>query len=126
MVSHDLSSLRHCKSCLLTPNANEFRILLEAAVVQTSSTPMRAQLQSENKDEQLRGLAAACGAAVLLKGEVDILALPDGEVIKITAPDLSPRRCGGQGDILAGCLGVALHWANIEKNTDGMDKDAFI
>lgn len=25
----------------------------------------------------------------------------------------SPRRCGGQGDILSGTLAVALHWATM-------------
>lgn len=82
--------------------------------MQTSSAPIRAQLQSDDKDEQLRGVAAASGTAILLKGGQDILAFPDGEVVKITAPDLSPRRCGGQGDILAGCLGAALHWARMQ------------
>ena len=113
-VRHFAFAIIIYSDCLLTPNINESRILLEAAVLQTRSDTMRSRLQCNNLDEQLRGLAVEIGVAILLKGEQDILAMPNGEVIKITAPDLSPRRCGGQGDILAGCLGVALHWANMQ------------
>lgn len=46
---------------------------------------------------------------MLRKGEYDIIS--NGDVVYKLGVRGSPRRCGGQGDILAGCLGVALHWA---------------
>ena len=47
------------------------------------------------------------------KGEEDILS--DGELVMSINEEGSFRRCGGQGDILAGCLGVLLHWSEVEK-----------
>lgn len=34
-----------------------------------------------------------------------------GEDVLILDEVGSPRRCGGQGDVLAGSLGVAMYWA---------------
>jgi NAD(P)H-hydrate repair Nnr-like enzyme with NAD(P)H-hydrate dehydratase domain len=31
--------------------------------------------------------------------------------VGVSTEEGCPRRCGGQGDILAGCIGVAMHWA---------------
>ena len=59
---------------------------------------------------QVRALSIALGGvAVLKKGAVDVLSV--GEEVLLIHARGSPRRCGGQGDILAGCLGVALSWA---------------
>lgn len=48
------------------------------------------------------------GVVVLQKGECDIVAL--GPKVAVVAGGGSPRRCGGQGDILAGCVGVMSAW----------------
>jgi ATP-dependent NAD(P)H-hydrate dehydratase len=49
------------------------------------------------------------GATVLLKGEQDVVS--DGTRIVQLSRGGSPRRVGGQGDILAGALGLFCSWA---------------
>ena len=38
----------------------------------------------------------------------------DGE-LTIVAEEGSPRRCGGQGDLLAGVLSVAVYWSSLKQ-----------
>eukprot|EP00511_Aplanochytrium_stocchinoi_P007503 CAMPEP_0204836250 /NCGR_PEP_ID=MMETSP1346-20131115/24590_1 /ASSEMBLY_ACC=CAM_ASM_000771 /TAXON_ID=215587 /ORGANISM="Aplanochytrium stocchinoi, Strain GSBS06" /LENGTH=346 /DNA_ID=CAMNT_0051970809 /DNA_START=93 /DNA_END=1133 /DNA_ORIENTATION=- len=55
-------------------------------------------------------LARAFGSVTILqKGAVDIIS--DGKYVAANAAFGSPRRCGGQGDVLAGTTGVFLNWA---------------
>ena len=46
-------------------------------------------------------------------GASDIIAQYDENhgVLAVVEELGSMRRCGGQGDILAGCMGVTMHWA---------------
>ena len=46
---------------------------------------------------------------ILRKGEVDLVS--SGRDVYALLFEGSPRRCGGQGDILAGITGVNIHWA---------------
>lgn len=53
------------------------------------------------RPSQAKELAAALGGPVLLsKGPVDIIT--DGQQQLVVSADGSPRRCGGQGDVLTG------------------------
>lgn len=50
---------------------------------------------------QAQALAAALeGPLLLSKGQVDVIT--DGQHTLVVTADGSPRRCGGQGDILTG------------------------
>jgi ATP-dependent NAD(P)H-hydrate dehydratase len=61
---------------------------------------------------QVRALSLALGGvAVLLKGKQDLLTAGERVFVVSDIDGTSPRRCGGQGDILAGTLGTALYWA---------------
>jgi NAD(P)H-hydrate repair Nnr-like enzyme with NAD(P)H-hydrate dehydratase domain len=61
---------------------------------------------------QVRALSLALGGvAVLLKGQQDLLTAGERVFVVSDLDGTSPRRCGGQGDILAGTLGTALYWA---------------
>ncbi|KAL5108159.1 ATP-dependent S NAD P H-hydrate dehydratase [Taenia crassiceps] len=54
-------------------------------------------------------LAAALGnLTIIRKGPKDIIT--DGENILFCDTDGSPRRCGGQGDLLSGAAAVFSHW----------------
>ncbi len=53
---------------------------------------------------------AAQGATIVQKGRVDLIAAGDAPVMRCTVHG-SPRRCGGQGDVLAGTTGVFAAWA---------------
>ena len=80
-----------------------------------------------NKGEQTMSLAAKLGNLVIVrKGQVDLIT--DGknsEKFRIIFQNLkncrclaviecdergSPRRCGGQGDLLSGTVGLFSHW----------------
>jgi ATP-dependent NAD(P)H-hydrate dehydratase len=90
--------------CVLTPNQAEFARLCEVAGVGGGD---------RSDEERLRDLARALnGVTILLKGLVDRVCCVDGQVTML-ANDLagSPRRCGGQGDVLAGTLGTFMGWS---------------
>lgn len=49
------------------------------------------------------------GVTVFRKGASDLIS--SGNDVFAISEQGSNRRCGGQGDILSGCLGVSLNWA---------------
>ena len=106
LMNLDLVQGRH--NVVLTPNAMEFKRLCVAAGVQwrdcgtgTETGMGRAKMVSE--------LAAALGGVtVLLKGRTDLISC--GRVCLEVVEEGSPRRVGGQGDVLAGILGVMMRW----------------
>jgi len=108
-VLADLSVIRNSSHVILTPNAPEFARLLEAAKTQ-GIVPDSACTPED--------LATALRCTIVLKGNHDKIC---NEHITLTCDELGiPRRCGGQGDILAGLAGTFLHWAiiaNVEHPT---------
>jgi hypothetical protein len=66
-------------------------------------------LNSPDAAKKLLGLSRYLGVAVLRKSSQDMVS--DGRIVVRIEEDGSPRRCGGQGDILSGCLGIAYSWA---------------
>jgi len=89
---------------VLTPNAMEFSRLVKA-VLQREVAP------SGNPDPFLVAeVAAKLGHVTILhKGLRDVIS--DGRDTVECGAAGSPRRCGGQGDLLAGSLATFLHWA---------------
>jgi ATP-dependent NAD(P)H-hydrate dehydratase len=98
-------------------------------------------LTSGTLPQQLHSLCALLGGVtVLLKGEDDMVC---GSTLPVSRPSSSqpadqlslslegisdvfiirasekgaPRRCGGQGDILSGCMATALHWSSALHST---------
>jgi ATP-dependent NAD(P)H-hydrate dehydratase len=124
--------VRGYAKALLTPNKVEFSRLWEAIMARAEPAAnyeaLRAALQQQQQQRehaasldvhaawvQALGLpvgelaAALGGVTVLQKGELDLVA--DGLHAAVAGADGSPRRCGGQGDVLAGASGLFLHWA---------------
>ena len=127
-IQQELSLVKGCKTCILTPNIAEFKRLIDAAKNininnnnNSNSNNDKNQddslnsisldlLDSEKIEEQLYGLHIALeGVPILLKGRYDMIVY-DNEVVVIEVEG-SPRRCGGQGDLLAGALGLTVKWA---------------
>eukprot|EP00457_Paulinella_chromatophora_P009156 gb/GEZN01009212.1/.p1 GENE.gb/GEZN01009212.1/~~gb/GEZN01009212.1/.p1 ORF type:complete len:434 (-),score=86.69 gb/GEZN01009212.1/:46-1179(-) len=130
--------------CVLTPNAMEFRRLWEAVFVDGEQQeeqklglpPMDPELEEQyrklvfGEDGQgssgfiptqsslARHTVALArrlgGVTVLRKGQVDIIS--DGQVALYCSEGGSPRRCGGQGDVLCGTTGLLLHWAKQQRS----------
>ncbi|XP_053561445.1 ATP-dependent (S)-NAD(P)H-hydrate dehydratase [Bombina bombina] len=57
----------------------------------------------------LRLSQAMGNITIVQKGERDLIS--DGDKVLVCSHEGSSRRCGGQGDLLAGALGVLVHWA---------------
>ena len=71
-------------------------------------TPHRGELEQMGLDLSDIGSAAAdAGAVILLKGQTDMLALPDGSIEEIAGGNAG-LTVGGTGDVLAGLIGGLL------------------
>jgi len=126
--------------CVLTPNAVEFKRLWDStgasAAVSGSVTVSSLGVSSlgpqpapgdphDHSAEVLELSRRLGGVGVLRKGTRDVMAVaatdgapgppgaPAGALALVcVAEPSSPRRCGGQGDVLAGVLGTFLAWAS--------------
>ncbi|KAH6562936.1 hypothetical protein BASA60_000936 [Batrachochytrium salamandrivorans] len=89
------------KNVVLTPNINELKRLYVSRGIDYSG----------NIEESVAQLSKALGfSTILCKGPSDIVVT--GDEIRIVLDNASLRRCGGQGDVLAGVLGAFLAWTN--------------
>lgn len=79
---------------VLTPHDGEMAALTGAA-------------PGADRIEAARGLAAATGAVVLLKGPSTVVAAPDGEVALVVEGD-ARLATAGSGDVLSGVIGALL------------------
>lgn len=67
-------------------------------------------LESIDVETRLKYLCLALGGVTIVrKGSSDMISC--GGDVYVVQEEGSMRRCGGQGDILAGCLGVSHYWA---------------
>ncbi|XP_019299450.1 LOW QUALITY PROTEIN: ATP-dependent (S)-NAD(P)H-hydrate dehydratase [Panthera pardus] len=90
------------RKAVLTPNHGEFTRLSDAV--------LRDLVNGSDHREAVRRLSQALGnVTVVRKGERDVMS--DGEHVLECAHEGSSRRCGGQGDLMSGALGVLVHWA---------------
>nr|WCZ58283.1 ATP-dependent NAD(P)HX dehydratase [Paratrimastix eleionoma] len=92
---------------IMTPNFNEFKRLCKAMLNVEGEEPT---------EENLRQLQRRLGVTIILKGSVDRIIDEQG-MVEVTS-DGCPRRCGGQGDLLAGMTGVFVCWALKHSNLD--------
>jgi ATP-dependent NAD(P)H-hydrate dehydratase len=96
LVAQRPEIVRGVKKFVLTPNGGEM-IRLRAAL----GLPKEALVKDVAK--------ALGGVTVFAKGKVDVVS--DGERSEELKARGSPRRVGGQGDILAGAMGLFVGWA---------------
>lgn len=98
------------KKAILTPNVAEFARLCDKLGVDTKQDP----------DSAAKKLATALqGPTVLEKGKVD--RITNGKEVLYVDVEGGLKRSGGQGDILAGCLGTFAGWAKIyEEDNKGL------
>uniref|UniRef100_A0A1B6C4T5 ATP-dependent (S)-NAD(P)H-hydrate dehydratase n=1 Tax=Clastoptera arizonana TaxID=38151 RepID=A0A1B6C4T5_9HEMI len=105
-VSRNLSIVKnYSEQIYLTPNINEFRILCKAvfdeSAIENNSTMVLGEMLSSDLGEHV---------TVLLKGQTDLI-FNSGKLVFQNETIGSSRRCGGQGDILSGCLATFVFWA---------------
>lgn len=105
--------VRGYHTAVLTPNPVEFDRLHKAV--------MNKQLNVAHYGEQhARALSRELGDVALVKKGLDDLLVCGNSTLWCSEPG-SARRCGGQGDILAGALGTMLHWARTTNQSLDVD-----
>lgn len=110
LVTQQPSVIQGYQKGILTPNFMEFTRLYEAL----HHEPM----DSSDYQRSVMQLSVAMGNLTLvLKGEQDFIT--DGSKVYSCNLEGSGRRCGGQGDLLSGSMGVLAHWAHAA-STAGM------
>ncbi|XP_032385077.1 ATP-dependent (S)-NAD(P)H-hydrate dehydratase isoform X3 [Etheostoma spectabile] len=103
LVTQQPSVIQGYHKGILTPNFMEFTRLYEAL----HHEPMN----STDHQRSVMQLSVAMGnLTVVLKGEQDLIT--DGTKVISCSVEGSGRRCGGQGDLLSGSMGVLAHWAH--------------
>lgn len=145
LVSLEPDVVRGNPDAVLTPNATELSRLARAVLGEEEANELELadpKSSDERSDERLLAARAAAtrrlsealrGVAILSKGSVDLGACSvTGDVEAKEKEHVvawcavneggSPRRCGGQGDVLAGTLATFLAWASIAKR-DAMPRD---
>lgn len=103
LITQQPSVIQGYHKSILTPNIMEFTRLYDALLHEPTNT----------SDLQLcvTQLSNAMGnLTVVLKGEHDLIS--DGTKVVSCSIEGSGRRCGGQGDLLSGSMGVLAHWAH--------------
>ncbi|XP_014447531.1 ATP-dependent (S)-NAD(P)H-hydrate dehydratase [Tupaia chinensis] len=102
LVAQQPALVQGYQKAVLTPNHMEFSRLYEAVL----SSPVDS---SDRHGSVLRLSRALGNVTVVQKGEQDVMS--DGQEVLVCSQKGSSRRCGGQGDLLSGSLGVLAHWA---------------
>ncbi|CAH8532822.1 unnamed protein product [Schistosoma mattheei] len=98
IVTQNPSLIEGYDKTILTPNTVEFSRLYYSVF---SSQPY------DTKDAT-RSLAEKLGVTIVHKGPTDIIS--NGQTTVQCADQGSPRRCGGQGDVLSGTMSVFNYW----------------
>ncbi|KAJ6688878.1 hypothetical protein OIU85_005319 [Salix viminalis] len=102
LVTDNLGLVSGYPLAILTPNVNEYKRLVQKV--------LNCEVNDQDAHGQLLSLAKQIGGVTILrKGMSDLIS--DGEIVKSVSNYGSPRRCGGQGDILSGSVAVFLSWA---------------
>ena len=99
---------------VLTPNPAEFSRLLKSVVeYHNSNNENKVSLsQFKNETEEIIFVSKTLGdVCIVRKGMTDIIAKGD-KVLECDIFNASPRRCGGQGDVLSGVIATFCFWAN--------------
>jgi len=107
--------VRGYTKAILTPNAAEFDRLYAAVY--------RSELnKAEDPKAALLQLSQTLGnITIVRKGYEDIIS--DGHTVVTCNETGSPRRCGGQGDLLSGSMGIFAHWSQNAFSTNSSSSD---
>lgn len=120
MVNNDISVIQGYRRAVLTPNVMEFKRLAEKLGID-EHTPVNEKASKASK--------ALGGVTVVQKGPKDIIAVdtigkaadPETSKVKDEGKEAIQeqieidiqggyKRCGGQGDVLSGCVGTIMAW----------------
>lgn len=102
LVTNNLSLVEGNSLAILTPNVYEYKRLVQKV--------LNCDVDDETASVQLNALCNKIGdVTIMRKGKADLIT--DGKTVTQVSTYGSPRRCGGQGDILSGSVAVFASWA---------------
>lgn len=101
-LNENYDTVQGYANAILTPNKVEFARLYRSVM----KAEMKAELVTSDHIQQV---AKKLGVTIACKGNIDVIASGD-TVLTCEVPG-SPRRCGGQGDVLSGAAAILLYWA---------------
>ncbi|KAL9233196.1 hypothetical protein vseg_008223 [Gypsophila vaccaria] len=102
LVTNSLGLVSGYPLAVLTPNVNEYKRLVQKV--------LNCEVNDADPSVELQSLVKWIGnVTVLRKGKSDLIC--DGTEVCSVSIFGSPRRCGGQGDILSGSVAVFISWA---------------
>ncbi|GAB2215787.1 hypothetical protein Drorol1_Dr00020188 [Drosera rotundifolia] len=110
LVTNNIDLVSGYPLAVLTPNVNEYKRLVCKVLNHEGNDQDAAR-------ELLTLVKVIGGITVLRKGKSDYIS--DGETVCSVSIFGSPRRCGGQGDILSGSIAVFLSWARKAASIEG-------
>jgi len=112
MVCENPELVKGYKLAILTPNVVEFKRLCGAICPDIKA-----------EDVTVRQLAEKLGnVTIVQKGQDDVVSNGLLDDIKCSQPG-SPRRCGGQGDLLAGAIAAFASWGFLKEKSKEPVKD---
>uniref|UniRef100_A0A2C9M3E4 ATP-dependent (S)-NAD(P)H-hydrate dehydratase n=2 Tax=Biomphalaria glabrata TaxID=6526 RepID=A0A2C9M3E4_BIOGL len=116
LVTQNPDIIRGYTNAVLTPNVAEFDRLYER-VLGTKQDPSEPIAMAKELSKQLGHVT------VVQKGSHDIIT--NGDKVLVCSEEGSPRRCGGQGDLLSGALGTFLFWSKqaVDSNNESCGID---
>ena len=107
-INDHLNDINGWNKVVLTPNAVEFVRLYKAV------TGTAIDISGASDVVNVGSLAAKLGnVTIFCKGKSDLIS--NGTHTVICQEAGSPRRCGGQGDLLSGVLATFLHWSTSDE-----------
>ena len=122
-LSRDPLIIMGYKKAVLTPNHHEFKRLVAASKQLNSSST--GDGESDGLDGVVELSHAFLGPTIVRKDAVD--SISDGNLFVKCDEAGCPRRCGGQGDVLAGSAAVFASWLytpdNEQKNANEVQDD---
>ncbi|KAL6662325.1 hypothetical protein ACP70R_000184 [Stipagrostis hirtigluma subsp. patula] len=93
LITNNLGLVEDNSLAILTPNVYEYKRLVQKV--------LNCDVNEETASEQLTALCQKIGGVTIMqKGKADLIS--DGKTVTQVSTFGSPRRCGGQGDILSG------------------------
>lgn len=116
LVIEDPSIIKSYPKALLTPNRIELQRLLNS--LYAPKTYDLKKLSTGDIKELVKQCSTDLGVTILAKGLVDIISSTGNQLLTNDVSG-SNRRCGGQGDVIAGLAGTYMHWieqANQDKD----------
>ncbi|EGC36338.1 hypothetical protein DICPUDRAFT_151213 [Dictyostelium purpureum] len=115
LVAENLEIIKGYDRAILTPNFVEFKNLSDSVKKMMGDTSNNL-LKPEQVASQLGNIT------IVQKGKEDLIT--DGNQVILCDNEGMPRRCGGQGDILAGAIGTMFAWSQLyyKYNNNNSDK----